>query len=50
MNEQEREELKEIFSSILCLTCEGVEFMNRTELASRIAQDAQKGYHIVKAK
>ena len=40
--------LKAIFNSILCLTSEGVEFMSRTELASRIAQDAQKGYDIVK--
>lgn len=42
------EELKEIFNSILCLTSEGVEFMSRTELATRIAQDAQKGYDIAK--
>lgn len=48
MNEQEREELKEVFNSILCLTSEGVEFMSRTELASRIAQDARKGYDLVK--
>ena len=46
MNELEK--IKNIFDSIVCLCVEGVEFMTRTELATKIIEEATKGYKICK--
>ena len=46
MDKTEIEEMKDIFNSIVCLCVEGVEFMDRVELALKISEDATRGYKI----
>lgn len=40
------EDLKDLFSSIICLRVEGIEFYPATEILDSITRTAKKGYEL----
>ena len=47
-NWQRVREANKIFDSITCLCAEGVEFMDKLQLADAIVKEAMKGYELTK--